>query len=181
MNTITDINSVQIETARLYLKPLTFDQLLLYKDHDMSLAQALNLIPKYDPVVKEFVVIIESCNIPYVQHHPENILFGTLWVIIHKGERVIIGDISLKGAPSDKGLVEVGYGIAADYRQSGYMSEALNAFTNWAFEQPEVQIILAETDKNNIASQKTLIKNRFQPFAETDANYWWRLDRESIS
>jgi len=178
---MTDINKIQIETARLYLKPLTFNQLISYKDHDLSLATELNLIPKYDPVVEEFVVIIESCNIPYIQHHPDNILFGTLWLIVHKEQQAIIGDISLKGAPSDKGLVEVGYGIGAEYRKNGYMSEALKAFTHWAFAHPDVHIILAETDKANIASQKTLIKNHFQPFAETDTNFWWRLDKGIIN
>ena len=178
---MTELNSIKLETARLYLKPLTFDQLIWYKDHDMALADELDLVQSYSEVVKEFVVIIESCNIPYIQFNPEQILFGTLWVIIHKEQNAIIGDISFKGAPSEQGLVEVGYGIAEEYRQNGYMSEALKAFMSWAFEQPNVKIVLAETDKTNLASQKTLIKNNFQPFAETDLNYWWRLDKEIIN
>jgi len=175
---MTELNAVKIETPRLYLKPLSFNQLILYKDHNMSLANELAVVPKYDKVVKEFVDIIESCNIPYVQFNPDRILFGTLWVLIHKIDEAIIGDISFKGGPSSHGLVEVGYGVAESYRKMGYMSEALQAFTQWAFEQPDVKIILAETDKTNLASQKTLIKSMFQPFAETDLNYWWRLDKE---
>jgi ribosomal-protein-alanine N-acetyltransferase len=175
---MAELTTIQLETSRLYLKPLTFDQLILYKDHDLSLATELDLVPEYDEVVKEFVVIIESCNIPYVQFNADKILFGTLWVLIHKADKAIIGDISFKGAPSDQGLVEVGYGVAAKYRNKGYMSEALHAFTIWAFEQPQVKIIVAETDKTNVASQKTLSKLNFQPFAETDSNYWWRLDKE---
>jgi len=178
---MTELNSIKLETSRLYLKPLTFDQLIWYKDHDMTVAKELNLVEQYSEVVREFVVMIESCNIPYVQYNPDKILYGTLWVIIHKDHNAIIGDISFKGAPSEQGLVEVGYGIALEYRQKGYMSEALIALTTWAFQQPDVKIILAETDKSNVASQKTLIKSKFQPFAETDSNYWWRLDKEMIN
>jgi ribosomal-protein-alanine N-acetyltransferase len=177
-HTMAELINVKLETPRLFIKPLTFDQLLLYKDHKMSLTTELNLAPGYDEVDKDYVVIIESCNIPYVQFNPDQILFGTLWLLIHKEDKAIIGDISFKGAPSNHGLVEVGYGVAEKYRKMGYMSEALYAFTIWAFEQPDVKIILAETDKTNLASQKTLVKNKFQPFAETDVNYWWRLDKE---
>jgi ribosomal-protein-alanine N-acetyltransferase len=176
---MTELHKIKLESSRLYLKPLSLEQLVSYKDNDLSFVKELDLVPTSRDLLKEFVVVIESCNIPYVKFNPENILFGTLWVLIHKRDKVIIGDISFKGAPSDRGLVEVGYGITGDYRNKGYMTEALHTFTTWAFQQPEVKIILAETDKSNLASQKTLLKNNFSAFAETELNYWWRLDKET--
>jgi len=178
---MTESISIKLESPRLFLRPLTLEQLVCYKDNDLSFVKYLDLIPTSRDLVKEFVTIIESCNIPYVKYNPDKILFGTLWVIIHKTDNVVIGDISFKGAPSDRGLVEVGYGIANDYRNKGYMTEALQTFISWAFQQPDVKIILAETDKTNLSSQRTLIKNNFAAFAETDLNYWWRLDREPIN
>jgi ribosomal-protein-alanine N-acetyltransferase len=181
MNTMTEVNSIKLESSRLYLKPLTFDQMVWYKDSDQSLEKELGLMPYPRVLTDQFIIVIETSNLPYVQFNPEKILFGTVWVIIHKEERKIIGDIGFKGAPSDRGLVEVGYGIYMEYRNRGFMTEALNSLTEWAFKQPDVKIILAETDKKNLASQRTLTKSNFSPFAETDQNYWWRLDNDLVN
>jgi len=173
-----ELKNLKLESSRLFLQPLTFDQLILYKDLDDSLEKQLNLSIGSRGLTEEFIVVIQTSNIPYVNFNPDKILYGTIWVIVHKQQKVIIGDIGFKGAPSEYGLIEVGYGIYPEHRNKGYMTEALNSLTNWAFQQPEVKIILAETDKTNLASQKILLKSNFAPFAETESDYWWRLDKE---
>jgi len=178
---MTQISSIKLESSRLYLQPLTFEQLFFYKTHDPMLETELGLLPGTRPLTQEFTEVIETSNIPYVKVFPQHILFGTLWAIIHKKNNVVIGDIGFKGAPTASGLIEVGYGIYLEYRNKGYMSEALNVLTEWAFGIPEVKIILAETDRNNLPSQRTLAKNNFTPFAETDTMYWWRLDKEVVN
>lgn len=175
---MTQVNSIKLESSRLYLTPLTYDQMVWYKDFDRSLEKELGVLPGPRTLTDEFIVVVETSNLPYVKFNPEKILFGTIWVIVHKEENIIIGDIGFKGAPSEKGLIEVGYSIYIEYRNKGFMTEALNSLTHWAFQQPLVKIILAETDKSNLASQRTLTKSNFSPFAETDQNYWWRLDKD---
>ena len=179
--TMTELTDLKLESSRLYLQPLTFNQLVWYKDLDVSLEKELGLLIGSRGLTEEFIIVIETSNIPYVNYNPEKILYGTIWVIVHKGQKVIMGDIGFKGAPTEHGLIEVGYGIYPEYRNKGYMTEALNSLTNWAFQQPDVKIILAETDKINLASQKTLLKSNFAPFAETESDYWWRLDKEVVN
>ena len=120
---------------------------------------------------------IRNSVIPYIKQNPNDILFGTLWVIINKIQNIIVGDIGFKGKPSDKGLIEIGYGLYPEFFNNGYMTEAVKIMTTWAFEQPQVKIIIAETNKDNISSHKVLKKNNFSIFAETEFNYWWRLDK----
>src|SRR5438874_7532232 len=41
-------------------------------------------------------------------------------IIIHKADRVIIGDIGFLGGPDETGAVEIGYSIVPAYRNHGY-------------------------------------------------------------
>lgn len=171
-------DNIRLETSRLYLIPLNYNQLLMYAKSDDSLEFELGISSFKKEFTEELKTTIERFMIPYIIQHPEHILYATIWVIILKAKNMIIGDIGFKGAPSDKGLIEIGYGTYPDFFNQGFMSEALSALTQWAFCQPDVSIILAETDKSNISSQRVLNKNNFLPFAETENMYWWRLDKE---
>lgn len=177
-NNVTQLNNYRLESSRLFVHPLTLNQLLWYKHGKKDLESDLGVLTKNRKIADEFLFVIEISNIPYLTMNPDKVLYGTLWMIIEREKNIIIGDIGFKGAPTESGVIEVGYGIDADFRNNGYMTEALNLLCNWAFTQPEVKIIIAETDKSNLASQRTLKKNNFIPFAETDLNYYWRLDRE---
>ena len=76
-----------------------------------------------------------------------------------------IGDMCFKGL-DEKGLPEIGYGIDEEYQGHGYATEAVKAAVKWAFSKPEVNAVEAETDPDNIASQKVLEKCGFQPNGE---------------
>lgn len=73
-----------------------------------------------------------------------------------------IGELCFKGL-SETGAAEIGYGIAAEYENCGYATEAVSAVTDWALAQPGVCCIKAETEKSNTASQKVLDKSEFTP------------------
>ena len=49
----------------------------------------------------------------------------------------------------------------------GYAAEAVSAMVGWAFKQPGVKCVTAETEADNIASQKVLSKAGFIPTGET--------------
>jgi ribosomal-protein-alanine N-acetyltransferase len=170
--------TVVLESSRLILHPLTLSQLQLYKESDNQLEIELGLPAAEKKLSSDFYEVIVNSNIPFLTRFPELMLWGTLWMIIEKGLNRIIGDIGFKGAPTESGLIEVGYTLYAEYRQKGYMSEALQLLCDWALSDEQVRIIVAETNKLNIASQRTLNKVHFKAFAETDTDYWWRLDKD---
>ncbi|MDQ2738025.1 MAG: GNAT family N-acetyltransferase [Actinomycetota bacterium] len=62
--------------------------------------------------------------------------------------------MGFKGQPDD-GTVEIGYGLAPSARGNGYAAEAARALVTLAREQGLSRII-ADTDKDNTASQRTL-------------------------
>ncbi len=58
-------------------------------------------------------------------------------------------------------MVEIGYGLKEEYRHHGYMTEAVKVITEWALSQDGVKQVEAETDAENIASQKVLLQSGF--------------------
>ena len=93
--------------------------------------------------------------------HQEDWGWYALWMIVRK-DGAHIGNLSFKGAPVD-GEVEIGYGIAEEFRGLGYATEALETILEWAFDQPGVSKIAAETEPDNIASRRVLEKCGFLP------------------
>lgn len=71
-----------------------------------------------------------------------------------------LGELCFKGL-SANGTAEIGYGILPDFQNRGYATEAVKAVTNWALSQPGVNCITAETDADNLASQKVLLNCGF--------------------
>jgi RimJ/RimL family protein N-acetyltransferase len=65
-----------------------------------------------------------------------------------------VGGIGFKGPP-ERGVVEIGYGLAPSARGQGYASEALRTLMQIAAGLG-VTTIRADTDRDNVASQRTL-------------------------
>ena len=55
------------------------------------------------------------------------------------------------------------YGIQKEYQGQGYATEEVRLALQWAFKHPEVTAVEAETDPDNAASQKVLMKCGFRP------------------
>lgn len=68
----------------------------------------------------------------------------TLWFCILREPRCLVGNAGFKRRPS-RGCVEIGYSILEAHQRNGYCTEAVQALIAWAFEQPEVQTVLADT------------------------------------
>lgn len=106
----------------------------------------------------------------------KNYFYYTYWIVIYNEEYLMVADICFKGEPNSKGEIEIGYGTYPDFQLKGFMTEAIAGLINWAFEQKGVNSILAETDPNNIASQRVLKKNGFIIETQTNENICWRLN-----
>ena len=58
---------------------------------------------------------------------------------------------------------EIGYGVLKECEGQGYATEAVRAACRWAFSQPGVHAVEAETGPGNAASQAVLHKVGFVP------------------
>jgi [ribosomal protein S5]-alanine N-acetyltransferase len=166
-----------LETPRLVLVPLSHEQLHLYKNQRQALASDLGIksIAPHDdletlPHLEEAIEFwIESTAI-----HPEHVAWYTNWLIILKQESVAIGGIGFSGLPKE-GKAMVGYGLNSQYFGKNYATEALKAMVEWAFQNPNLDAITADTPLEHWASHRVLEKNGFKEVARDCELIHWEL------
>ena len=91
--------------------------------------------------------------------HPDAWEWYAIWMIELKNG-TFIGDLCFKGVRVD-GAVEIGYGLLEEFQGHGYATEAVGAAVEWALKQPGVTCVDAETEPDNVASQRVLEKCGF--------------------
>lgn len=165
-----------IETKRLILKPLTYEQLVKYTKCDNSLEEELNLNKTSRKISPELKEAFEETILPNVADKSKNYLYSTLWTAILKTENKMVGDICMVGEPNSEGEIEIGYGTYDEFQNKGFMTEIVSGIIEWAKNQSNVKTIIASTNKTNIASFKVLQKNRFIKIGENETLFNWKLD-----
>jgi len=165
-----------IETERLILKPLTFEQLIKYAKCDNSLELELNLNKTSRTISGELKEALEQSIIPNVRDKSKDYLYSTIWTAILKAENRMIGDLCMYGEPNTEGDVEIGYGTYEEFQNKGYMTEIVKGIIEWIKTHIEVKSINASTDKTNTASFRVLEKNNFIKIGETETLFNWKLE-----
>ena len=163
-----------IETARMYLHPLTYEQLKLYLQNDGSLEKELNIDWHPRQIHPELIENLLNALLPGVNEN-RNFHFFTLWTMISKEFNCMIGDLCFKEEPCENGSVEIGYGIYPAYERKGYITEAVEVLCLWALNQKYVRSVRAETLPGNIASQRVLQKNGFVSMGSENGYIKWQL------
>ena len=134
-----------IETKGLRIFPATQEQMeaFIAKEADAGLKKA-------------YTEMLEGCL-----RHPDQWQWYAMWMIeLRDGTH--IGDLCFKGLDAN-GMAEIGYGILEEYQGQGYATEAIGAAVNWALRQSGVTRVEAETEPDNLASQRVLEKCGFLP------------------
>ena len=97
--------------------------------------------------------------------HPGEYGWGVWYFLLRddlSGSRVAIGNGGFKGPPTAEGAVEIGYSLLVEHHGKGYATEAIGALLAWAFGQPEVRLVIAETLPQLIPSIRLLEKCGFR-------------------
>lgn len=138
-----------IETERLTVYPAT--------DEQMKKAISSETDPE---LIKAYTDMLRGCV-----SHPDKREWYAMWIIELK-DGTHIGDLCFKGL-NGNGTSEIGYGLLDEYHGKGYATEAVKAALSWAFCQPGVTGIEAETEADNTASQRVLHKCGFTANGKT--------------
>ena len=150
-----------LESDRLMLKPLTAsDRLPLFKYQ----SNKANF---------EFVNMTIYKNISEVDVYMSKMNKGVLenkWIIwgIHTKENGLIGTISIWNLNHETATAEFGYGIFPEYRQRGYMLEALTLCVQYGFDQMKLRTLEAYTNIYNQPSRRFLEKFGFDYVKDID-------------
>ena len=164
-----------IETQRLLIRPLKYEQLLKYIQLDHSLETELQLKPTERTISPELKDALEQTILPAVADSSKDYRYCTLWSIVLKEEQCMVGDLCFIGEPDTAGEIEIGYGTYDAFQKRGIMTEAVGAMILWAKAQEQVRSIFAATEKKNAPSFAVLQKNNFVQVGETEELLHWRL------
>ena len=105
---------------------------------------------------------------------------GPSWVVTVGG--TLIGDCGAFSWPDDRGVVEIGYGLAEPFRGRGYAMEAVGAMCRWLFAEANATVITATaTEADNVPSRRVLEKLSFAPVENDGLHVSYRLERASTS
>jgi ribosomal-protein-alanine N-acetyltransferase len=164
-----------IETERLLLKPLTYEQLVKYAKCDNSLETELGLKKSSRTISVELAEALAQVILPNVADTNKNYLYSTIWTAIAKAENEMVGDLCIYGEMSADGEIEIGYGTYDEFQKKGFMTEIVKGIIDWVSTQREVKSIIASTHKSNVASFTVLEKNNFVKIGETETLFNWKL------
>ncbi|CCH51359.1 GCN5-related N-acetyltransferase [Fibrisoma limi BUZ 3] len=164
-----------INTRRLTLVPLTLQQLQLHVADSHRLEQTMGLLPGHRQVTEPLLSIIVHFTVPRLKDPAFDPIFHTIWIAIDREKRQIVADAKFKGEPDETGTVEIGYGTYPAFQRLGYMSEMVSGLLAWAKQQSDIRRVVADTDVENVASQKVLEKNGFRLFGRVEHLLWWEF------
>ncbi len=141
---------MRITTQRLALSTLSAQEWAEVADCDVP-----NAAPDY-PTEGDLVVarLIAAGDWPTDQWGPLQVR--------RLADGMAIGGVGCKGAPDDRGRVEIGYGLAESARGQGYATEAVLGLLDWLAEQG-VSEVVAECDPGNAPSIAVLRRCGFEP------------------
>ena len=162
------MNKKCLESERLFLKPLSFQELQYINNNDInSIETSIEL-----EAILDSAKLAISKKLMKMQNINEDVHgWYTYWLIINKENQKGIGFIGFKGAPDVNGCSEVGYSISNNYRKKRFMTEALETLLNWAYSFQDAKGITAKVLKTNIGSSKVLNNCNFKLVSSTGEEY----------
>ena len=170
-----------ISTPRLILIPLTMDQLVMYLERETDfyclVCPASREILTH-PLKRAIGMKLEKMAAASAQDLP----WLTYWLIKVPSDGFGAGMVGFKGAPDERGEVEIGYGIDSAFRNQGYTTEACQGMIHWAFRDARCNRILApDTLRSNLASNRVLNKLGMRVYEEKADSLSWCLDKDQGS
>jgi RimJ/RimL family protein N-acetyltransferase len=168
---------VKIDTERLILYPMTLENLHTASKDLQAVVQdygaSLPYIGFWEMLGKRKLYKAKKA---LITNNPASWLLTTSWLIIERSALMYVGDAGFKGIPSG-GAVEIGYGMLEDFRNKGYMTEAVGVLTRMAFLQKQytVKRAVALTLPENISSHRVLEKNQYT--RQSSRGKYWLWER----
>ncbi len=169
-----------LESVHVVLKPYSPEHLLALVEGPERFAECFGLPAAAG--LHEFIVCDEVSPswLAQLRKTPTPDVWVHGFAIVHREDRLVIGNIGFKGPPDDDGVVEIAYAIVPAFEGRGYATEAAQAGTAFAFADRRVRLVRAHTLPTPNASTRVLEKCGFARTGEVidpDDGPVWRWER----
>lgn len=98
---------------------------------------------------------------------------GISWGITLKNDNKLIGAIGFWRMQKENYRAEIGYMLHPGFHRQGLMQEAMEVVLDYGFNTMHLHSVEANINPLNIASEKILVKNKFQLEAKFRENYFY--------
>lgn len=95
-------------------------------------------------------------------------LFYTLWLMVLRDVKTIIGMFTFNGKPNANGEVEIFFSIEPPYRRKGLATEAMETILCWANKTKHFRVVVVEAGENNKAAMASLKRLGFKKIVPDD-------------
>lgn len=162
------IGSMDIETERLILRPITSDDVRAVLSGQRQGSWAADFPADGDVVIARLLrrVGVAEGDAARYGHR----------LVIERASATVVGGVGFFGPPN-AGELEIGYGIVASRRGRGYATEAVRAMLVDAFSAGEVAVVRANVELGNPASIVVLERNGLIRCAETGEQATYEVSR----
>jgi len=168
------VTDTELHTARLELRPLPAVAAGVLPDDREAATRTLRLTLADDWPQADLLDVLPL----QAAISSDNESFG-VWVMIERESATVVGDIGFLGPPRADRTVEIGYSVIPDRRGRGYATEATRALVDWAFSQPQVDVVVAGCENDNAPSIRILEHMGFVRVDETNGQVRWRLEKDT--
>lgn len=168
-----------IKTGRLNLIPCELEHFEVFERNENELAEMLGVELADGWLVFPEVV---SYSLEFLKNNSDAANWR-MYFFVHAADEKLVGNGGFKGKPDDAGMVEIGYAVAPAYRGNGLATEAAQGLIDYAFSNPQVQVVRAHTLAEENESVRVLQKVGMEFVREfndpEDGDVWqWQLKRK---
>jgi [ribosomal protein S5]-alanine N-acetyltransferase len=156
---------MKLKSKRIDIVPLNFDELKLFVKSREEYEKKHNLVISGVQLNQDYCEeLLETTeqNQSVWSNKNDNYLFCTIWVLIERNQKVIVGQFTFNGKPNPLGEVEVFFSIENPYRKNGYATEVMETILAWGGQSELFKIVLIEADFDNRAAMASLKKLGFR-------------------
>ena len=98
-------------------------------------------------------------------------MFHTLWTMIDRELKAIVGFFTINGKPNAQGEVEVFFTVEQPHQRKGYGYEVMQGILKWASANDLFKTVFIEADFDNKAAMASLKKLGFRQVLEYDEDH----------
>lgn len=165
----------RLETERLSLVPLTSEELSLLASDVAEFQTKFGLDFEDEPLSDDFCGVLLSLS-EKMKSDPFNAVSYTVFLLIPKNGKAIVGSVDFKNAPTAACETEIGYSLGKAHRGKGYMTEAVSAFSDFALSELGVRAVTAQTETGNVKSENVLMRSGFCVFQNNPKYKLWKKE-----
>jgi RimJ/RimL family protein N-acetyltransferase len=156
---------MKLKSQRIDIMPLTPNELKVFvksrSDFEMHSKLNVSKVELTDAYREEILEMIEKDPTIW-QRKGTDYLFYTLWIIVDRESKNIIGMFTFNGKSNSNGEVEVFFSIEPPYRRMGFATEAMETILCWGNKTELFRIVIVEAFENNKAAMASLKKLGFK-------------------